>query len=99
MTFLRLLGVLLCAFALLAQPVKKGEGKKEAGSEKAAGLLDINSAPVDALKALPGIGDAYAAKIVKARPYRAKNELVTKGVIPEATYEKIKERIVARQKK
>lgn len=64
-------------------------------STQAADKLDINTATVDQLKMLPGVGDAYAAKIVGGRPYTAKNQLTTKGVIPQATYEKIKEQIVA----
>ncbi len=64
-------------------------------STEAADKLDINTASVDQLKTLPGIGDAYAAKIVGGRPYTAKNQLTTKGVIPQGTYEKIKDQIVA----
>jgi hypothetical protein len=60
--------------------------------------LDINSASVDELKALPGIGDAHAKRIVAARPYKQKDELVKKGILPQPTYDKIKEQIVARQK-
>jgi DNA uptake protein ComE-like DNA-binding protein len=62
-------------------------------------LIDINSASADELKSLPGIGDAYSAKIIQNRPYANKRQLLSKSVIPQATYDKISDRIIAKQSK
>lgn len=61
--------------------------------------LDINTASIDQLKALPGIGDAYSKRIVDARPYANKSQLLSKGILPAATYSKIKDQIIATQPK
>ena len=95
-----LLSMLLVAGLLVAGsltvPLAAQDKDKMSGSKMAA-LVDINSATADQLKALPGIGDKYSAKIIAARPYDRKDQLVSKSVLPQATYDKIASMIVAKQ--
>jgi DNA uptake protein ComE-like DNA-binding protein len=93
--------LLVLAVALLSVTAPSqtgGTAKPDAKTAAAASLIDINSASVDQLKALPGIGDKYSAKIVAGRPYVNKTQLVSKGIIPQATYNKIADKIIAKQK-
>jgi competence protein ComEA len=90
-----LLVILLLAFVPIVLPP---DVNAAAQKETAADLLDVNTATADQHKASPGIGDAYSGKIIKRHPYKRKDEWVQRTIIPQATYDKIKDQIVAKQK-
>jgi DNA uptake protein ComE-like DNA-binding protein len=76
----------------------KTSAKTAATKATSAALIDINSASADELSALPGIGKAYSDKIIKGRPYKGKNELLDKKILPAGVYNKVKDQIIAKQK-
>lgn len=99
------LGLMLSS-PLMAQPAPAASGAKPAAAAPAkpaavtpaAQLLDINTASKDDLDKLPGIGAARADAIIKGRPYKGKDELAQKKIIPQNVYDGIKDKIIAKQK-
>src|SRR5207248_9125820 len=77
------------------QKTTSSTSDQDTSSAKKSAKLDLNSASKEELDVLPGIGETYAQKILDGRPYKSKNELVSKGILPSSTYDKIKDQVTA----
>ena len=83
--------------AVTAAPKAPSADERSTAAAPKMGTVDINSATAAELKMLPGVSDSDATKIIEGRPYSDKTQLVSKKVVSEPTFEKIKDHVVARQ--
>ena len=96
-----LAAALLIASQSIAQSAPAAKPAQSVAQKIAASksLLDINTATAAQLKALPGMGDEYVRRIIAGRPYTAKNQLPTRGILPQSAYEQVRDRIIAHRPK
>lgn len=92
-----LAGALLAGASAHAEAPSKAGASTTASASAKTGLLDINTASRDELKALKGVGDKRADDIIKGRPYKSKDELVRRKIVPQGVYNEIKDKIIAKQ--
>src|SRR5215471_17920688 len=83
------------SYAQGASGDKKSKTASATAKTKKSDLVDINSATKDQLTTLAGIGDAYSQKIIDGRPYNSKRDLLTRKILPQATYDQVKDKIIA----